>query len=87
MLKAVEDASLKSTKTSTSLWIVVFKSFCEENSICVNLETCTPVELNDVLGSMFYAGRKKAAFTTEAPTSLLVQQYVAVCFEGLELSF
>ena len=51
--KVVEDATPKSTKVATSFWVAVFKSFCEEEGVDINLEACTAIELSDAL-SRFY---------------------------------
>ena len=57
--KAVKDATSKSANVATSFWIQVFKSFCEEKDVDINLETCTTVELNDALSRFYVSLRTK----------------------------
>ena len=53
---SAEDARVpSSTKTATAFWVRVFKSFCDESGISINLSTCLGSELNNVL-CRFYLG-------------------------------
>ena len=39
----------EATKTATSFWLKVFKSFCEESGVVIDLATCLPSQLDGVL--------------------------------------
>ena len=54
---AVSDADIASacnakvpeaTKTATCFWLKVFKSFCEESGVVIDLATCAPSELDSI---------------------------------------
>ena len=74
---AVSDADLasaadtrvpSSTKTATPFWVRVFKSFCDESGISINLSTCPGSEVNDVLCRFSWFETKTISITSGPPT-------------------
>ena len=57
---SAEDARMpSSTKTATAFSVRVFRSFCDESGISINLNTCSGSELNDVLCRFYLGVRNK----------------------------
>ena len=49
----------KATKSATCFWLKMFKSFCEESSVVIDLATCLPSELESILCCFYLGGRIK----------------------------
>ena len=47
----------KATKEANEFWVRVFESFCVEKQLRVDLNTCSPEQLNDAL-YFFYVGMR-----------------------------
>ena len=57
--KAEEARVPNSTKTATAFWVRVLKAFCSESGTPLDLTTCSPSELNDVLCRFYIGVRNK----------------------------
>ena len=58
-LSAAIDASVpETTKVATDFWLGVFRSFCDQQGITIDLKKCSPSEFDAAL-SQFYVGLRK----------------------------
>ena len=58
-MSAAIDASVpETTKVSTDFWLGVFRSFCDQQGITIDLKKCSPSEFDAAL-SQFYVGLRK----------------------------
>ena len=56
---SVDAKGLQSTQTATAFWVNVFKHFCEESSISIDLTMCSPSQLDEALCRFYLGVRNK----------------------------